>query len=306
MASMAPLSVRAPGLRAGIEDPKNGRMIGEYVTTQGVQGSWWAVMRDRDGGCTIEWRSEKAPESVTVVTLGQQSWPPRAAISSEGLCAVFSSRPGRRVIGMAPTPETILSGGPVTEVTVSAIVLLDPKTGKPRPGTFNDHRITGVSDVRWSANGRWIATIGSNENGSGSQLRVFSASDGRRHGLPISCGRWSDFALADDGTALWSDRDGALWWSGLDGTPQPYLPPAELTRSARVAVSTDRSHVALLNGRGEVLVLQASDGVEVARWSLDKRSGYGWQEPTGGPAFIDDRTILVAFGNGGELRKLAF
>ena len=306
VASMAPLSVRVPGFRTGIEDPKNGRMIGEYVTTQGVQGSWWAVMRDRDGGCTIEWRSEKALESVPVVTLGQQSWPPRAAISPEGLCAVFSSRPGRRVIGTAPTPETILSGGSITEVTVPAIVLLDPETGKPRRGTFNDHRITGVADVRWSANGRWIATIGSNENGGGSQLRVFSTSDGRRHGAPNVCGNWADFSLADDGTALWSDKDGGLWWSGLDGKPQPYLPPTELTRSARVAVSADRSHVALLNGRGEVLVLRANDGAEVARWSLEKRAGYGWQEPSGGPAFIEGRTILVSFGNGGELRKLTF
>lgn len=169
-----------------------------------------------------------------------------------------------------------------------------------------DHRAVGVLDVRWASNGRWIATRDYDGSGNAANaLRVYTVPEGKRVGLAHSASRPGDFAVADDGSLVWSDGDGAVQVCRPGSQPEAILGPAAWSRLARVAFSPAGDLVALLTGTDEVVVVQVATHQELRRFKLPGGRALGWEEPQGGVLFVTPTTILVANGHSATLRKFS-
>ncbi|MEO6993764.1 MAG: WD40 repeat domain-containing protein [Lacunisphaera sp.] len=274
----------------------------EVVSGTGVVGSWKLDL-DPFGGWKITWHGAEQ-RSTAAALLGFRGTRPSVSVSPRGLTAVYSSAPGMIVLGPNNVPPTQLGLSGVN-ITVPAIRLLEP--GAPRPlGAFDDHRAIGVIDVRWASNSRWIATRDYDGSGNAANaLRVYSVPEGKRAGSAHSANRPGDFAVADDGSLVWSDGDGTVQVCRPGNKPETILGPAAWSRSARVAFSPSGELVALLTGTDEVVVVQVATHQELRRVKLPGGRGLGWEEPQGGLLFVSPTTILVAHGHSATLRKIS-
>ena len=160
-----------------------------------------------------------------------------------------------------------------------------------------DHTRVGVSTLRWSPNGQWLATR--EYNGSDPlRIRVYAADTGTRLGPVVEVQRCSDFALSNRGDVIISNRSGEVYFRKYDDDKLQMLVTANLdSAAARVALTGDGTRAAVLLTNGLVRLLSTTDGHILTEW----RPWFPYtllQDPLpGGVVFINDSLLAVAYSN---------
>jgi len=301
---LAPVYAELPAVRFSPPVLPTEMCLAVQLTASGVRGAWWATWDNSGSDWVLAWRGATTEPGGAPVATGFGGQAPRVKLSPQGLCAVFSSTPGWKTIGPRPSVGPSVLGGDATTIVVPAVQIWDPGTGRPLPRAFEDHRSVGVVDVRWSRNGRWLATRDYDPIDGRGSLRVFSVDNGRRVVAPQRGGRFGDFAAGDDGALVWSDEDGIIRWCAPGGVPRELCPAQAATRSAKVAIAPAGDSIALLTEANQVLLLRVTDGAVVRSWKVPGRPDVISQPPSGGLAFADASTLIIVAGADGWIRKL--
>jgi hypothetical protein len=267
------------------------------LDSEGVASRWISIANRTAASWTLVHRDPQNGDDGLPLTTGFNGRRPGVRIGPGRLMAVYAEHPAQE-----------LAPGTDSWRIVPAIQLWDLATRKRLRGAFNDHREVGVADVRWSANGEWLATFEANGGSGVSRLRVYSVEDGRRRGPAEEYrGRMPDFAVGANGELVWVDENGIVRFRPKGGDAARSLTgPDDNLSLARVAISPDGSRVACLTRRNEIRVFAAADGALVRQLSVGRADDRAESAPSGGLLFVAPRQLIVVTSGIARIRRVGF
>ncbi len=288
--NMKPLASSQSHVSTDSRDAKRGTLVDRQWDPKSGWREGWAQV-ERAAGWRVQWTDENGTVLFAQFS-GNTGQPPRFVHGPAGATAMIFSRSYMEDVG-------------ATQLQRSALRLWDNQEKRWLPARFEDHREVEVREVRWSPTGRWLGSSNFIERDGPKTVRVWSVPEGRRLGQPVE--GVAGWAVGKDGALAWTDRDGQIYLRYSDGkTTRRISAPDALLRSARVALSSDETHVALLTGDNILLVKSVRDGKEVYRESLAWWPQAGWEPPSGDLIYIGEQTLAVLTSRNAWLRLVKY